>query len=111
MKTIGLIVLMLVCASFASAQFTELYSVVDSTATTTWKKIEKSPYQKIIALEVANDNSTGSQVLYVAFEDDTTYNRRFALKTGEVLTMSNINVTHVYIRASTSTVTYRVRYH
>ena len=111
MKTLLFAVLILLPATIF-AQFTEMYTRADTSyASTTWTKVEKGNYQKIFWCEVANDTTAGTQKLYVAFGDDTTATRRFALKCGESAVFEPLNVTHLYIRSSSGSIPYRVRYH
>ena len=110
MKILAVLILVMLALP-ASAQWNDQYTASD-TATTSWTTIEKDPYQRIFAFEVANDNPYSStNVLYVAFDYDTSATRRFVVKSGEILYYDRITVNRILIRADTGTVLYRARYY
>lgn len=112
MKRLALAFLMLV-GTTAMAQIQTMYTT-SGRATSSWTTIQKSDYERIFYFEVANDTtvSVTGDSLFVAFANDTSGTRRFMMLGGEVLTLDNLNVTKVMIRASgANAIPYRVRYH
>ena len=106
----GIIVALILIAVLAFGQIQNMW-VSSGSATTTWTKLQKTSYARIVEFELSNDETSGAAELYFAFNDDTTSTRRFGLKWGESMNMKGINVTHLYIRSSTGTIAYRARYH
>ena len=113
MKKIWICALLLV-ASFAYGQITEQLtrnSTDSGYVSTAWKQIKFSgTYQKIIRCVIDHD-TTGyarTPLLYYALEDDTTNTYRGFLRPGDSMYMDGLGITHVYIKASTGTVPYRV---
>ena len=109
MRKLAFLLVLLLAASFAQAQYKHMV-VISDTATTTWEKIERTQYRNFFYVEITNDATSGSNVIYFALEDDTTSTNRFPLKWGEVLTLPNLNVSHVYVKADSATILYRLRY-
>jgi hypothetical protein len=111
MRALLIAVLFLLPAGL-SAQYTDMYTRSDTSyATTTWTKVEKGSYRNIFWCEVSNDTTAGTQKIFVGFSNDTTDIRRFSVKAGEVSVFEPLNVTHVYIRSSSGSIPYRIRYH
>jgi len=112
MRTLLLAVLLL-STGIASAQIQDMYTKTGR-ATSSWTTIQVSSYANILYLEVVNDTtiSVTDDSLFVAFDDDTSGTRRFALLGGEVITFSNVNIPKAQIRTSgANAIPYRVRYH
>ena len=80
-------------------------------ATTAWTSLQKTNYGKIVEFELTNDETSGSGLLYFAFNSDTSATQIFGLKWGESILLKGINVNLVRIKSSASTIAYRARYH
>ena len=95
-----------------TAQLQQMYTKVDSVASTSWTVIHKDNYRKIFQFELINDETGGSGELYIALSgSDTSATRRFAIKWGESLFMENVSIDNLALRASAGTIHYRLRYH
>ena len=113
MRTICVVALLLF-AFTCEAQITEQLtknSTDSGYVTTAWKQIKFSgTYQKIIRCVIDHD-TTGyarTPLLYYALEDDTTNTYRGFLRPGDSMYMDGLGITHIYIKASSGTVPYRV---
>jgi hypothetical protein len=96
----------------ASAQVQNMYSK-SGDASSSWTTIQKSNYQNIFSFEIANDSTSGTDSLFVAFETDTSVARRFYLLYEETMYFSNLSVSQIMIRSSSgdNAIPYRLRYH
>ena len=117
MRTL-IICLLLLVASISWAQIVdqEVRSSADSGyVTTAWKKIyfsgSSATYAKIIRAFVYHDTTDYARTPYLqyAFENDTTNKYVMLLRPGEWRFHEGLGISHVYVRASTGTVPYRVQ--
>lgn len=110
MRAFFIVVAVVLVGVLAFGQIQNMYATSGS-ATTSWTTIQKPTYAKIVEFELSNDETSGSALLYFAFNDDTTSTRRFGLLWGEVINLKGINVNKILVRSSTGTIAYRARYH
>lgn len=99
-------------AGVATAQVQNMYSK-SGDASSSWTTIQKSNYQNIFEFEIANDSTSGTDSLFIAFETDTSVTRRFYLLYEETWYKDNLSVTKIMIRSSSGSndIPYRLRYH
>jgi hypothetical protein len=114
MKKLILVLLVLLCASVSSAQFSTMYTSY-GVATPVWLNIAKStdaPYVKIRGFEVFNDSTgTAGDTLWVAFNADTTAGRLFPVLQGESLSCPSVYLSSIRVKSSATSVPYRARLH
>ena len=115
MKTLVAVLLLLAVTCEAQITEQESRSSTDSGyVTTAWKKINFSgSYVKIVRLDIDHDTSGYGRtpLLQYAFENDTTNKYVAFLRPGESMRHDGLGLLHVYIRASSGTVPYRVTIH
>ncbi len=111
MKKLLFVIALLFAVDVGSAQIREMWTA-DTSAGTTWKTYTKGNQRNIFQVEISNDTTAGSEMLYVALSaTDTSANRRFPLLYGETLFLESIQVSGISIRASSGSIPYRIRFY